>query len=72
MVQLERIKTTMEQRQDKKEKSRDNEEDRDKEEGSKNGFRESQKKRTLLSASCWNSCFVLFFYFNLFFCNLNI
>ena len=51
MVQLERIRAAMEQRwslegENEKEKSRDEEEE------SKDGPRESQKKGTLLFASC--------------------
>jgi len=51
MAQLERIRAAMEQRWSSEEESR-KEENGDEEEGSKDGPRESQEKRTPLSAFC--------------------
>ena len=63
MAQLEKIGAMIEQRQSLKKKNlqgiNEEEEDRDNDERSKDGPRESQKKRTPLSASCQSFVFVL-------------
>ena len=51
MAQLEKIGAVMEQRWSKKKKSRNKEENRDKEERFEDGLRKSQKEGTLLSIS---------------------
>ena len=67
----ERIEAVMEQRwgfekENKKEKSKG------KKEESKDGPRESQEERTLTSAFCQNSGFILYFNCFFIFCDLNV
>ena len=69
MAQLERIRATVKQRWSLREDlqgSDKEKEDRDDDEGSKDGPKEGQKKRTLLSVSYQSSYFVFYLIYIIF------